>query len=233
MEIVVVLPTYNEAQNITGVVRELLALPLDIEVLVVDDLSPDGTWKIVEELGQADKRVHLLLRRENRGRGWAGIDGFKKALEMGAQYVVEMDSDFSHSPRYLPAMKAKMAEADMVLGSRFVEGGKDEARTLIRRMISGFARRYLALVLGVRVQDPSSGYRMFTAEALRKIVPRLNARDPFIVSEVLFFAQKFRLKIAEVPIEFFVRSAGESKLNPSTLFKYLLRVWKLRFTNLA
>lgn len=230
-KIIAMLPTYNEAGNIRQVINELRALPLDLEVLVVDDNSPDGTHAVVAGIAKADPKVHLLLRTENRGRGWAGIDGFKKSLEMGASYVVEMDADLSHAPRFIPEFAAKIASCDIVIGSRYVSGGKDESRTFLRQAISGFARRYLALVLGVKVADPTSGFRMFRREALEKILPHLKARDPFIVTEVLFYAKKYGLSIAEAPIEFMSRLSGESKLKPSTLFKYLLRVWALKFNS--
>lgn len=229
-KIVAMLPTYNEAGNIKQVVAELRALPLDLEVLVVDDNSPDGTHALVAEMTKTDPKVHLLLRTEDRGRGWAGIAGFIKALELGAAYVVEMDADLSHSPRFIPAFMEKIASCDIVLGSRYVSGGKDEARTFLRQAISGFARRYLALVLGVKAADPTSGFRMFRAEALVKILPHLKARDPFIVTEVLYYARKNGLKIAEVPIEFMSRLSGESKLQPATLIKYLFRVWRLKLS---
>lgn len=229
MNIVAVIPTYNESGNIKTLISQILSLPLNIEVLVVDDLSPDGTWKIVQEMAAADKRIHLLLRKENRGRGWAGIDGFKKALEMGAKYVVEMDGDGSHAPKYITAFIANAAKADVVIGSRYVVGGKDEARGFIRKSISGFARRYLSFVLGVKLNDPTSGFRLFERSALEKIVEKLSARDPFIVAEVLYYAKKAGLRFSEVPIEFMQRITGESKLKPSTLIKYFLRVWGLKF----
>ena len=232
MNIIAVIPTYNESGNIREVIAEILSLPLDIEVLVVDDFSPDKTYEIVQALALKDKRIHLLLRKENRGRGWAGIDGFKKALEMGASLVLEMDGDLSHSPQFIPDFEKKAKDADIVIGSRYVEGGKDEKRSMLRQLISAFARNYLALVLGIRVKDPTSGFRMFKAEALKKIVSHLKARDPFIVTEVLFWAKKHDLKIAESPIEFMPRGTGESKLQATTLIKYLIRVWKLKLTNL-
>jgi dolichol-phosphate mannosyltransferase len=229
MDILAVIPTYNESGNIKQVVSEILALPLNIEVLVVDDLSPDGTYKIVEEMAESDKRVHLLLRKENRGRGWAGIDGFKKALEMGAKYIVEMDGDGSHAPKYIPAFVANAQDGGMVIGSRYVAGGKDESRTLLRRMISGFARRYLSFAIGVKIADPTSGFRLYEKSALQKITGSLSARDPFIVAEVLFYAKKNKIATKEVPIEFMPRIAGESKLQALTLLKYLFRALLLRF----
>lgn len=228
MKIIAMIPTYNEAGNIELVIHQLLSLPLDMHVLVVDDLSPDRTWEKVEALSKKDSRVHLLLRKENRGRGWAGIDGFKQAIQLGADLVVEMDGDLSHSPKFIPEFVKAAINADVVIGSRYVKGGKDEQRTLIRSAISGFARKYLSAVLGVKIQDPTSGFRMFTRTALEKIVPHLNARDPFIVTEVLYWCKKHGLKVVEVPIEFMARGTGESKLQPATLIKYLFRVWKLK-----
>ena len=229
MDILAVIPTYNESGNIKELVSQILNLHLNIEVLVVDDFSPDGTYKIVEEMSESDKRVHLLLRKENRGRGWAGIDGFKKAFEMGAKYIVEMDGDGSHSPRFIAQFFASAGNADIVVGSRYVAGGKDESRTYIRKSISNFARRYLSFVLGVKINDPTSGFRLFERNALEKIVGKLSARDPFIVSEVLYYATKAGLRISESPIEFMPRFTGESKLKPFTLIKYLFRAFFLRF----
>lgn len=228
MEIIAVIPTYNESGNIENVINEILSLGLDIEALVADDNSPDGTHNIVERMAAKDPRVHLLLRKENRGRGWAGIDGFKKALDMGAKFVVEMDGDLSHAPRFIKDFYTAIAGADAVIGSRYVAGGKDEARSFARRAISTFARKYLAFALGVKIEDPTSGFRMFRREALEKILPHLSARDPFIVTEVLFYLKKYGCKIIESPIEFMPRGTGESKLKVTTLLKYLIRVWKLR-----
>jgi dolichol-phosphate mannosyltransferase len=230
MRILCVIPTFNESGNIKEVINQILKLPLNIETLVVDDMSPDGTYKIVQDLSQADKRVHLLLRKERRGRGWAGIDGFEKALEMGAEFVVEMDGDLSHSPAFIPDFLKLINGADVIIGSRYIKGGKDEERPLLRKMVSTFARKYLSFVLGLKVQDPTSGFRMFKKEALEKILPNLKARDPFIVTEVLFYLKKYGFKIKEAPIEFLKRGSGKSKLKPLTLFKYFFRVLKLRLT---
>jgi len=230
MNIVVMIPTFNEAGNIEKLINELLNLPLDLHVLVADDSSPDGTYKIVENLAAKAPRVHLLLRKENRGRGWAGIDGFRKAVEMNANFIVEMDGDLSHSPKFIVPFLEKVKVADIVSGSRYLKGGKDENRSLIRKLISYFARRYLSIVLGINLTDPTSGYRLFKKEALEKIIPFLRARDPFIVTEVFFYAKKMGLTVVEMPIEFFSRGMGVSKLKISTLLKYLLRVWQLKFS---
>ncbi|MCX5781212.1 MAG: polyprenol monophosphomannose synthase [Elusimicrobia bacterium] len=233
MEILAMIPTYNEAENIERMIKEILDLPLNIEVLVVDDFSPDGTYKLVENIMKNEKRVHLLLRKENRGRGFASIDGYKKALELGAKLILEMDGDGSHAPKYIPSIyeKMKTSNADIVSGSRFIEGGKDEDRPITRKIISAFAKKYLYLILGIKLKDPSSGFRLIKKEVLEKITPLLKAKDPFIITEVYFYAQKYAFKLAESPIEFFQRLAGTSKLDPLILIKYLFRVLKLRFSN--
>lgn len=181
-----------------------------------------------------DKKLHLLLRdRSIKGRGWAGRDGFVKALSMGADAVVEMDADLSHQPKFIPAMLKPLAskEADVVIGSRYMEGGKDMDRPFHRQWTSNFARYYLKFMLGLRPKDPTSGYRAYSKEALNKIkVETLTARDPFTVSEILYRCSKAKLKIKEVPIEFIDRTRGESKLQLTTLLKYLGRALLLRLS---
>lgn len=230
METVVMIPTYNEASNIKQVINDILNCGIDTDVLVVDDMSPDGTYKIVEEMSKTNPKVHLLLRKENRGRGYAGKDGFKKAIEMGAKYIVEMDGDGSHSPKYIPGFRETINNCDVVIGSRYVKGGKDENRTLLRQVVSNLSRWYLAFILGVKVKDATSGFRMFKREVLKTFVDKLKASDPFIVSEVLYHVRKNKFTIKEYPIEFLSRISGESKLHPWTLIKYLFKVLKLRIT---
>lgn len=230
METVAMIPTYNEATNIEQVIGEILNCGTDIDVLVVDDMSPDGTYKIVEKMSKTDPRVHLLLRKEKKGRGYAGKDGFKKAIEMGAKYIVEMDGDGSHSPRYIPGLRKMIDTCDVVIGSRYVKGGKDEERSLLRQFVSNPSRWYLAFMLGVKVKDATSGFRMFKREVLETFADKLQANDPFIVSEVLYHLRKNKFVIKEYPIEFLSRISGESKLRPWTLIKYLFKVLKLRIT---
>jgi dolichol-phosphate mannosyltransferase len=229
---VVMVPTYNERANVGDLLRLIHESAPGAEVLVVDDSSPDGTFEEVKNLMRKDAKLQLLLRdRSVKGRGWAGRDGFVKALEMGAQAVVEMDADLSHQPKFIPALLAPLAggQADVTLGSRYMPGGKDANRPLYRRMTSNFARYYLKTILGLKVQDPTTGYRAFTRDALIKIkVETLKARDPFTVSEILFRCFRAGLRVKEVPIEFIDRSRGESKLGITTLLKYLGRALVLR-----
>lgn len=225
-------PTYNERANIGELVGLLHQSVPEAEILVVDDTSPDGTSEEVRRLCGGDSRLHLLQRdRSVKGRGWAGRDGFVKALEMGADAVVEIDADLSHQPKYIPSLLQPLAagEADVALGSRYIPGGKDMNRPFHRQWTSNFARYYLKFVLGLKAKDPTSGFRAFSREALGKIkVGTLAARDPFTVSEILYRCYRAGLQVREVPIEFIDRTRGESKLELTTLLKYLGRALLLR-----
>ena len=232
MKTVVMIPTYNEADNIGSLIDELLRLPIgEVEILVVDDDSPDGTGRIVAAREEKDRRVRLVSRKEGRGRGLAGREGFLRALADGAGRIVEMDGDGSHDPDDLPRLLEPVGrgEADVVIGSRFVPGGGVADREWFRDLVSSLARRYLRLVLGVPVHDPTSGYRVFSRRALEAIDPEtLRAVDPFIVAEVLYRARTKGLRIVEVPIVFRPRRGGVSKLRPRTLAAYLYRALALR-----
>ncbi|MDI6756996.1 MAG: polyprenol monophosphomannose synthase [Endomicrobiia bacterium] len=232
MKTVVMIPTYNERENIAALVNGLLKVPAVSDILVVDDDSPDGTWRVVEEIASKEPRVRIIRRLEKRGRGWAGADGFRAALDMGAERVVEMDGDGSHSPEFVGHLASALDDADVAIGSRYVSGGRDIERTILRKAVSAFARRYLAAVLGLSVSDPTSGFRAFRRDALEKIVGYLKADDPFIVTEVLYYAKKYSMRIKDVPISFLDRLGGKSKLKPSTLAKYLIKVWKLKLAGI-
>lgn len=232
MKTIIVVPTYNERANITELVKLIHENVPAAQVLVVDDSSPDKTYELVRELKKKDKKLHLLLRdRAVKGRGWAGRDGFMEALKMGADIVVEMDADLSHQPKYILSMIKPIisGKADVVLGSRYMDGGKDIDRPFYRQMTSNFAKNYLKFVLGLKAADPTSGFRAYSKSALGKIkVKTLTARDPFTVSEILYRCYQAKLKIKEVPIEFIDRTQGESKLQIATLVKYLARALALR-----
>jgi len=235
--IVCTVPTYNEAENIVDLCHELLALGPEVQVLVVDDDSPDGTWRLVEEAGREEARIQLLHRTTDRGRGSAGRDGFVKALELGADVVIEMDADFSHHPRFIPAMLARLDEpaADglptgLVLGSRGVEGGSDADRGAIRQVVTLFANLYIRLLLGVRVRDCNSGFRCWRADTLRTIqVERTFSPGPAIVQELLYKTARARIPIGEVPIEFVDRVRGESTLTFGILLSGYTTVLRLRW----
>lgn len=229
--LVAMVPTYNEAGNIEALVKELLALavPADVHVLVADDNSPDGTGRLVQALAAADPRVHALIRTKRRGRGAAGIDGFKAALALGAEYVVEMDGDFSHQPRFIPALFAAAAGgADAAIGSRFVPGGSDSDRSVVRRAITWCVRRFIRRKFRTSVRDVSSGFRLFRRGILERIdLDDLISVGPSIVLEILYKLELLRATVVEVPIEFVDRRAGTTKLSALTLFETLLMAVKL------
>ncbi len=232
MKIVVMAPTYNERENIVELVQQLHENIPRALVLIVDDSSPDGTFQEVKKMMKKDKRLRLLFRdRSIKGRGWAGRDGFVKSLAMGADIVVEMDADLSHQPKYIPALVSPILQgkADVVIGSRYISGGKDMDRPLHRQLTSNLAKKYLKFVLGLKAADPTSGFRAFSKEALKKIdVHSLKARDPFTVSEILYRCYQAGLSVREVPIEFVDRTQGTSKLSLSTLLNYLGKALRLR-----
>ena len=234
MATVIVTPTYDEAMNVAELVLRIRRSVPEALILVVDDSSPDGTGDLVHEMMSSDPKLRLLRRpSDSRGRGWAGRDGMVEALRLGADAVVEMDADLSHPPELIPALLAPLAqgEADVCSASRFVPGGADQDRPWTRRCISMGARSYLRLVLGVRTQDPTSGFRAYTKAALARIdVASLKARDPFTVTEILYRCHRAGLRIKEVPFAFVDRKKGKSKLKAGMLINYLARVLKLRLT---
>lgn len=226
---VVVIPTYNERENIGALIEEILEVPLPLEILVVDDDSPDGTAGAVRALSQQHPEVHLLLRTGERGRGSAGVAGFKIALEMGAEVVVEMDADFSHHPRHLPAMLERIRECDLVLGSRFVPGGADLDRGWLRQGITRLAGLYVRTLLGIRIRDVSSGFRCFRREVLERLdLDRLISTGPSVVLEVLYQVVLQGWRVCEIPIIFADRRQGASKLHFGILLETLVMVLRLR-----
>ncbi len=231
MKILVLVFTYNEKDNILPVIAKINAQRVKgLEILVVDDNSPDKTWKLVENKMKSCKNLHLLRRFQDKGRGFAGRDAFLEALRRGADLIIEMDADFSHDPCFIPAMVRAAGESDVVLGSRFVEGGSLERQSRVRNVITRCAKKYISFVLGIEAKDPTSGFRCFRAAALKKINPStLRATDPFIITEVLYRCRQRGLRISEVPIVFKDREEGKSKLGSWHLARYLFRVAILRF----
>ncbi len=228
--IVVMIPTYNEAENIAELVRAIVALPLDagLDVLVVDDDSPDGTGRIAEAMGREDGRVRALIRTKRRGRGAAGLDGFKAALALGPDLVVEMDGDLSHDPRYIPDLVAAMDRYDVVLGSRFVPGGRDADRSLVRRFITLLVRLFIRRRFRFPVKDVSSGFRCFRREVLEAVdLDDCISVGPSVVLEVLDKAFLRGYRIGEVPIVFVDRKKGTTKLDLLTLVETLVAALRI------
>jgi dolichol-phosphate mannosyltransferase len=228
-----VVPTYNEAENIEAMVESILAQGPDVEVLVVDDQSPDGTGEMADRLAADSDRVHVLHRDGPRGRGVAGRDGFLWAVAReDVDCVIEMDGDLSHDPDYIPKMVEELKDADIVIGSRYVPGGGNVKRAWYRVLISELAAIYTRIVLGVwGIKDPNSGYRCFRREVLAEIeLETLQSHGPSIVSEVLARCGGYRIK--EIPIIFLDRVGGRSKLKMGTLLTTLALVPKWRWQGL-
>jgi len=224
------IPTYNEVASIGRLIPAILKNVPKASVLVVDDSSPDGTAKEVSKLSRKYKgRVFLLLRTKEKGRGSAGVAGFKWALEKGAEAVVEMDADFSHDPKYLPAMVKALDSADVVVGSRFVKGGRDE-RGFIRTMITLMGRIYIRTMLGVKIEDPTSGFRIFRKEVLESLDldSLITTKTWAVVQEMLYKSALMGFKIKEVSIVFIDRERGNSKFNLKILIQGLLLVLVLK-----
>jgi dolichol-phosphate mannosyltransferase len=226
----VIIPTYNEAENIEQLVQEIMALALpDLTVLVVDDNSPDGTGSIADRLARDHAQVRVIHRTGDRGRGLAGIAGFKSALNENADLIIEMDGDLSHQPAYLPDLISAARHSDVVIGSRFIAGGQDIDRSPARRLVTMFARQYIRSMLDLKVKDITSGYRCFRRQVLEAIdLDSLISKGPSIVSELLYLAHLNGFTITEVPIIFKDRTRGRTKLNLGVLLKTLLMVYRFK-----
>lgn len=221
-KIVVTLPTYNESANVERLTRALLDTDARIVVLVADDNSPDGTWKIVAEMARTNPRVFLLHRTKDKGRGRAGIEAFQAALDLKADVVIEMDADFSHRPEHVPDLLRALETADLVIGSRLVQGGQDVGRGKHRVFITSLSTFYNRVLLGVKIRDCNSGFRAYRRDLLEKIgLDTMVSVGPEIVPEVLIRSHRKGARIVEVPITFVERAAGESNLTFGKLVKVL------------
>lgn len=230
LKVLAMIPTFNERQNITPLIKEILLLSDDFGVLVVDDDSPDGTAEAVQGLAEKQPEcVFLMLRKENRGRGLAGIAGLIEAASRGPEFVVEMDADFSHRPFYIPRFLEAIGDADIVIGSRGVKGGEQVGRSLGRKIITRLANGYIMAVLGIYGHDLTSGFRLFRTSALQKLPLRnMISKGPEVVQEILCLAQQHGLKMVEYPIVFYDRSMGSSTFSLRTALRSVLMMWRFR-----
>jgi dolichol-phosphate mannosyltransferase len=226
-----VLPTYNEAANVEPFVAAARAnLPADARILIVDDGSPDGTGERADRLAERLPNVSVLHRRVKEGLGPAYIAGFRRALASGAGLVLEMDSDFSHDPAYLPRMLDAARTADVVIGSRYVPGGEVSDWGPVRRVLSRGGSTYARLVLGVHVRDLTGGFKCFRREVLEAIdLDSIWVRGYAFQVEMTYRALQHGFTVAEVPIVFRDRRAGESKMDGAIVAEAILRLPRLRF----
>jgi dolichol-phosphate mannosyltransferase len=224
----VIVPTYNEVDNIGQLIPQILAHPR-CRVLVVDDGSPDGTGALVEQLARREPRVGLLSRPGKLGLGTAYIAGFRRALDEGAQLIVEMDADFSHDPRYLPALIDAASEYDLVLGSRYVPGGGTTDWGLSRKMISRGGNLYAGIILGLPVADSTGGFRCYRRKVLEAIdLGAVRSNGYAFQIEMVYRARAAGARIGEVPIIFPDRRVGQSKMSRRIVIEALVNVWRLR-----
>lgn len=232
MQIAVVLPTYNEAENIATMSAALLALPLDLRVIIVDDNSPDGTGALADELAQAHPtRVQVLHRPRKNGLGRAYKAGFARALEMGVEAIVQMDCDFSHSPQYLVPMAETLRESgvDVVVGSRYVPGGElDERWSWWREWLSAWANVYARSLLRLGVRDATAGFKLWRREVLEAIdMERVISNGYIFQVEMAYLTQKLGFTPREIPIYFEDRRIGHSKMDIPVKIEAAYRVLEL------
>jgi dolichol-phosphate mannosyltransferase len=230
VELLVVVPTYNEADNLPGLVDRLLELDLDLGVLVVDDGSPDGTGRLADQMAAADPRVSVLHRPGKEGLGRAYVAGFRHALEHSdARLIAQMDADFSHDPDRLPALAAAARTGAVAIGSRYTAGGGVENWGLGRRALSRGGSLYARLVLGLPVRDVTGGFKCWPREALAGLeLEHLRAGGYGFQVETTFRAHRAGFPLAEVPIVFVDRRVGQSKMSLGIALEALWLVWSLR-----
>lgn len=228
MKITVVLPTYNEAENLPKLVSALFSLPLNLSVLVVDDNSPDGTGALAEKLSsEYDNKLDVLRRAGKLGLKSAYIEGFAKAFETGADAVVQMDADFSHDPAVLVEMAKRIESCDVVIGSRYVKGGSLADRwPAWRKALSAFGNTYARTILGFPLHDVTTGFRMWRREALNSIpLDRIRSSGYVFLVEMAYIAYLMEYDIVEVPIHFSDRRWGKSKMSFLIQLEAAVRVW--------
>jgi len=226
----IVVPTYNERENVAALVAQLLEVAPDADVMLVDDNSPDGTAPFAEELFGANPRFSVLRRAGARGYGRSLVDGYRRALERGYARLLQLDADFSHDPRSIPSLVAASLSSDVVIGSRYCEGGRVANWPLRRRALSRFANDYVRLITGLRARDTTSGFRCYTRRALRRLLEgRVAAEGYAFLVEAVFRAQREGLSVTEVPITFTDRREGQSKMSRKVIFESVLMPWRLRF----
>jgi dolichol-phosphate mannosyltransferase len=229
--VVVVIPTYNEVDNLAWIVGRLRASVPAADVLVVDDDSPDGTGDLADELAAADPQVSVLHRTEKAGLGAAYLNGFRIALERGYDVIGEMDADGSHQPEQLPLLLAALGHADLVIGSRWVAGGSVVNWPLTRKALSVGGNLYARVLLGIPLRDITAGYRLFRRTTLERIdLDTVESAGYIFQTDLAFRTLRAGLTVTEVPIEFVERVRGESKMSRDIATESLRRItsWGLR-----
>lgn len=232
MSISIIIPTYNEKENLPLLVKRLQALPLkDLSILVIDDNSPDGTGQLADELAaQYPGQISVMHREGKLGLGTAYIAGFKRLIKTGVDYIVQMDADFSHEPEKIVEFVSAAEDSDVVIGSRYIPGGSlDTGWPFWRKALSTFGNTYARVILGMRVKDLTGGFRLWRRETLEAIpLDTVRSNGYVFQVEMIYVTSRLGFKIKEVPIYFAERKLGKSKMNFSIQVEAALRVWGLR-----
>jgi len=231
----VIIPTYNERENLPRIVPQVLAQHPSLDVLVVDDGSPDGTGVLADELAAREPRVHVLHREGKQGLGTAYLAGFRWGLERGYDYLFEMDADFSHDPAHIPQFLDAINVADLVLGSRYLDGRVTVVNwPMGRLLLSYFANIYARVVTGMPVADATGGFKCFRREVLEALeLDKVESNGYAFQIEMSFRAWKKGFRIREIPIMFVDRNIGESKMSKRIVREAVWRVWRLRWLALT
>jgi dolichol-phosphate mannosyltransferase len=234
MRPLVIVPTYNERDNLPVVVARLLEIP-DVRVLVVDDASPDGTGAVADTLAaRSDDRVSVLHRTGPRGLGLSYIDGIRQAFTTDATHICQMDADLSHDPADVARLLAALRDADMVIGSRYIPGGRIENWPARRKLLSAFANRYVRAITGLRINDCTSGFRCWRREALQRFdLDRIASNGYAFVVEMTWEAVARGCRVIEVPITFVERRLGASKLSGHVVAESAIVPWRLAWRSLS
>lgn len=229
----VIIPTYNESDNIQKIVPEILSQDEGFQVLVVDDNSPDGTAKLVKEMQTNDSRIHLIERAGKQGLGTAYVAGFKYALANGFDFIFEMDADFSHDPKALPLLLKKAEECDLVIGSRYISGVNVVNWPMRRLILSFTANLYTRFITGMPVRDATAGFKCYRRIVLESIdLDSIRSNGYSFQIETNFKAWKKGFRLCEVPIVFVDRRVGVSKMSKHIVYEAAWMVWKLKLKSL-
>jgi len=220
MRSLVIVPSYNEAQNVLPLSADVLSRDPGLEILVVDDASPDGTAERVARAAESEPRLHLLRRPAKLGLGSAYLAGFRRGLDGGYARILTMDCDYSHHPRYLPRILAAMSGADLVIGSRYTAGGGVANWPLRRRLLSRFANAYTRVLLGLPVRDCTAGFRCYAREVLERVDPfSIRSSGYAFLEEMVWRVHRCGFRIAEIPIAFEDRTRGDSKIDQNEIYR--------------
>jgi dolichol-phosphate mannosyltransferase len=229
LRIFAVVPTYNEAENLPGLVSALFSLSLDLELLIVDDSSPDGTAQVAEHLASGRPGIHILRRPAKEGLRSAYLAGFQRSLASEADAILQMDADMSHDPARIPDMVHRLETCDVVLGSRYVEGGSvDRDWPRWRQGLSAFGNRYARTILGAPTSDLTTGFRLWRRSTLRGMpLDRIRSNGYVFLVEMAYLAYCLEYRMGEVPIHFKERRHGRSKMSLGIQVEAALRIWQV------